>query len=416
MAAEGRFAVAPDKTHLITGGFGGFGLATARWLVERGARHLALVGRNGANSPEARQALADFKASGVKVHAAAIDIADVRSARSLLQTIAAQMAPLGGVVHAAMVLDDAVIANIDAVRLKKVLAPKVAGAEHLDRLTRDQPLDYFVLFSSATTVIGNPGQGAYVAANGFLEGLARQRRAAGLPALAVAWGGIEDVGLLARNRSLKETLASRAGVKGMNARHALDLMGEALSRQVHGGDDAVIVIAEMNWATARTHLPLLSSPTYAELIREDAAAEADKREKIDVAALLLALAPEDVRKTVIEVIVEEIARILRLPIENLSRSKPLSEIGLDSLMAVELGVSLEERLSLEAPLSTSASGFNVSELADHILGLCVNATSEEASIAQNLAEKHLGKGVAEKMAPLTALVEEKSRDLSQILR
>ncbi|VTZ27546.1 hypothetical protein MPC1_5880004 [Methylocella tundrae] len=115
-------------------------------------------------------------------------------------------------------------------------------------------------------------------------------------------------------------------------------------------------------------------------------------------------------------IVEEIAHILRLPVENLNRSKPLSEIGLDSLMAVELGVSLEERLSLEAPLSTSASGFNVGELADHILGLCVNATSEEASIAQNLADKHLGKGVADKMAPLTALVEEKSRDLTQILR
>ncbi len=411
--AESRFEVAADKTHLITGGFGGFGLATARWLVERGARHLVLVGRSGAQSPEARQALADFKAAGVKVNAAALDISDARSAKSLLQTIDMTMAPLGGVIHAAVVLDDAVIANLDAARLKKVLTPKVVGAEHLDRLTRDLPLDYFVLFSSATTVIGNPGQGAYVAANGFLEGLARQRRAAGLPALAVAWGGIDDVGLLARNRSLKEALASRAGVKGMSARHALDLMGEALSRR---GEDAVLVIAEMNWATARSHLPLLSSPTYAELIREDAAAEADKREKVDIGALLAAHPPEEVRKTVVEVIVEEIARILRLPAESLNRSKPLSEIGLDSLMAVELGVSLEERLSLEAPLSTSASGFNVSELADHILGLCINATSEEASMAQNLAEKHLGKGVGEKIAPLAALVEERSRDLTQILR
>lgn len=416
VAPQSRFKVSSDKTHLITGGFGGFGLATARWLVERGARHLALVGRKGASSPEAREALADFKAASVKVHVAALDIADARAARTLFQTIAKEMAPLGGVIHAAMVLDDAVIANLDAQRLKNVLTPKVAGAEHLDRLTRDLPLDYFVLYSSATTVIGNPGQGAYVAANGFLEGLARQRRAAGRPALAVAWGGIEDVGLLARNRSLKETLASRAGVKGMNARDALNLMGEALSRPNQGADEAVLVIAEMNWTTARTHLPLLSSPTYAELIREDAAAEADKREKIDVAALIATRAPEEVRKTIVDVIVEEIAHILRLPIENLNRSKPLSEIGLDSLMAVELGVSLEERLSLEAPLSTSASGFNVGELADHILGLCVNATSEEASIAQNLAEKHLGKGVAEKMAPLTALVEEKSRDLTQILR
>ncbi|ACK51645.1 Beta-ketoacyl synthase [Methylocella silvestris BL2] len=413
---QSRFAVAPDKTHLITGGFGGFGLEAARWLVERGARHLALVGRSGANTPEARQTLADFKAAGVKVHVAARDISNGWEAKALVQTIAKEMAPLGGVIHAAMVLDDALIVNLEAQQLRKVLAPKVAGAEHLDRLTRGVALDYFVLFSSATTVIGNPGQGAYVAANGFLEGLARQRRAAGLPALAVAWGGIEDVGLLARNHSLKDTLASRAGVKGMSARRALDLMSEALSRSSAGEDDAMLVIAEIDWATARTHLPLLSSPTYAELIREDEAAEADKREKIDVAALLLTRAPEDVRKTIVEVIVEEIAHILRLPLETLNRSKPLSEIGLDSLMAVELGVSLEERLSLEAPLSTSAGGFNVGELADHIIGSCVHATSEGSAIAKNLAEKHLGKAIAANMAPLTAIVEDKSRDLTQILR
>jgi phthiocerol/phenolphthiocerol synthesis type-I polyketide synthase C len=413
---HGQFKVAPDKTHLVTGGFGGFGLATARWLVERGARHLALVGRSGAASLEARQALADFKAAGVEVHAASLDICDAGAVKALFQTINRTPAPLAGVVHAAMVLDDAVIANLEADRLKNVLLPKVAGAEILDRLTRDLPLDYFVLFSSATTMIGNPGQGGYVAANGFLEGLARQRRAAGEPALAVAWGGIEDVGILARNRSLKDALANRAGVKNMSALHALNLMGEALSRPNGPPEEAVLVIGEMNWTIAREYLPLLQSPTYAELIREDAAAEADKREKVDVSVLIGALAPEEVRKVIIDVIVEEIARILRLPLENLNRTKPLSEIGLDSLMAVELGISLEERLTLEAPLSTSASGFSVGELADHILGLCVNATSEETSVAHNLAERHLGKGVAAAMTTLTAVVEEKSRDLTQILR
>ncbi len=162
-------------------------------------------------------------------------------------------------------------------------------------------------------MIGNPGQGAYVAANGFLEGLARQRRAAGKPALAVAWGGIDDVGLLARNRSLKDALASRVGVKNMSALHALNLMGEALSRPGGSPEEAVLVIAEMNWTTAREHLPLLQSPTYAELIREGAAAEADKREKIDISALIATRAPEDVRKVIVNVIAEEIARILRLP-------------------------------------------------------------------------------------------------------
>src|SRR5208337_232162 len=101
--------------------------------------------------------------------------------------------------HAAMVLDDAIVANLDEARLLNVLRPKIAGAENLDELTRGLALDYFVLFSSATTVIGNPGQGAYVAANGFLEGLARQRYSSGLPAIAISWGGIADVGVLAQN-------------------------------------------------------------------------------------------------------------------------------------------------------------------------------------------------------------------------
>lgn len=417
VAPHSQFMVAPDKTHLVTGGFGGFGLATARWLAERGARHIVLVGRSGAATIEAKEALVDLAAAGVEVHSAALDVADAAAISGLIGAIGRTMPPLGGVIHAAMVLDDAVIANLDAERLKNVLRPKVAGAEHLDRLTRDLPLDYFVLFSSATTLIGNPGQGGYVAANGFLEGLARQRRTAGKPALAVAWGGIEDVGLLARNRSLKDALASRAGVKGMTAHDALNLMGEALSRPSADPDDAVLAIAEMNWTTARDHLPLLQSPTFAELIREDAAAEANKREKIDVSGLVATRPPEEVRKTIIDVIVEEIAHILRLPQENLSRSKPLSEAGLDSLMAVELAIGLEERLTLEAPLSASASSFNVMELADHILGLCVNATTEEASAAQGLTERHLGKGIdAAVMAPLTALVEEKSRDLAKILR
>ena len=177
------------------------------------------------------------------------------------------MPPLAGVMHAAMVLDDAIIANMDEERLLKVLRPKIAGAENLDRLTRALSLDYFVLFSSATAVIGNPGQGAYVAANGFLEGLARQRYLAGFPALAVSWGGIADVGVLARNGATRDALVHRAGVRGIKAQTALDLMAQALSADGGPGGDAVVVIADMDWSAARAHLPVLNSPTYSRLAR-----------------------------------------------------------------------------------------------------------------------------------------------------
>ncbi|MGH6798126.1 MAG: SDR family NAD(P)-dependent oxidoreductase, partial [Roseiarcus sp.] len=151
IAPRRRFKPAPDKTHLVTGGCGGFGLATARWLAERGARHLVLAGRSGAAGPEAREALASLAASGVNVRAEALDVADAAAVEKLILKIGRTLPPLAGVFHAAMVLDDALIANLDGERLKKVLAPKVTGAENLDRLTRDLPLDYFVLFSSATT-------------------------------------------------------------------------------------------------------------------------------------------------------------------------------------------------------------------------------------------------------------------------
>ncbi len=416
IAPNDRFKVSPEKTHLVTGGLSGFGLETARWLVERGARHLVLVGRTGAASLAAQEFLANLAAAGVNAETEAVDVADEAAVESLMRRIGRKMPPLAGVIHAAMVLEDALITNLDPKQLEAVLRPKVLGAEHLDRLTRDLPLDYFVMFSSATTAIGNPGQASYVAANGFLEGLARRRKAAGRPALAIAWGGIEDAGVLTRNRAVKDALASRAGVRCMTARSALDLMGEALSRPAVTAEEAVLVIAEMNWATAREHLPLLQSPTFAELIRNDAAIEADRREKIDVRGLIGTQPQEEVRKAVIAVIAEEIAHILRLPLQNLSHTKPLSEAGLDSLMAAELAIRLESRLTIEAALSKSAGGFNVTELADHILALCVNQTTEGSSVAQGLGERHLGKDVdATAFAPLSALVEEKSRDLAGIL-
>ena len=250
----------------------------------------------------------------------------LQAVERLMADLAATMPPLAGVMHAAMTLDDAVAANLDEARLLKVLRPKVDGAENLDRLTRALPLDYFVLFSSATTVIGNPGQGAYVAANGFLEGLARERRSVGLPALAVAWGAIADVGVVARSGATRDSLAERAGARGIKARVALDALGEALAKPNAGGS---LVIADINWSTARAHLPLIASPTYGRLARGEAASAASADAVIDLDDLAARLGPAQARRVVADVLVEEIGRILRLPRDDVSRTKPLAEIGLE---------------------------------------------------------------------------------------
>ena len=382
------FQVSSDKVHLITGGFGGFGLETARWLADKGAKHLLLIGRSGAASQAAREALATLAAKGVRVRTEALDIGDKTVVQRLFARFGKDLPALGGVIHAAMVLDDATIPNLTADRFEQVLRPKVAGADNLDQLTRALTLDYFVMFSSATTLIGNPGQAAYVAANGYLEGLARRRRAAGLPALAICWGAIEDVGVLARSEATREALANRVGIKGMLAQNALRLMGEALSAPP-GPDDAVVAIAPMNWSAARQHLAVLRGPSYAKLTSQGES-KTSETSKIDISALVAKNTPEAARKIVSGLIVEEIARVLRLPREDVAKTTPLAEIGLDSLMAVELALGLEERFELKAPLSTTASSLTVNELADHVIGLATGTLTGDDAMTRSMVERHLG--------------------------
>ena len=358
------FAADPNGVHLVTGGLSGFGLAAAEWLADRGARRLALVGRSGAASETAQSAVAALERRGVEVRVGAFDISDGAATERFLADVAATMAPLVGVIHAAMVLDDAIAANLDEARLLKVLKPKIAGAEILDRLTRNLSLDYFVLFSSATAAIGNPGQGAYVTGNGFLEGLARRRRSAGRPALAVGWGAIADVGVVARSGATRDSLAQRAGAKGVKARVALDALGEALADPNVGPS---LLIAEMNWTTARANLPLLTSPTYGRLARGAANADPAADAAVDLADLVTRLGQDQARRAVVEILVEEIGRILQLPRNEVNRTKPLAEIGLDSLMAVELAMSLERRFGLDGPLAAAAGGLSVGDLAGHLL-------------------------------------------------
>jgi acyl transferase domain-containing protein/acyl carrier protein len=200
-----------DATYLITGGLGGLGLTVARWMVERGARNLALVGRSPP-SARAQQVLAELRARGARVGVYQADVADPAQLARILTPLQGGGSALRGVIHAAGLLDDGALIDLDAERLRRVLLPKVSGAFHLDRLCEGLELELFVLFSSAVSVLGSPGQGNYSAGNAFLDALAHERRRRNLPALSVNWGPWADVGLaadLARSESLKGLAASR---------------------------------------------------------------------------------------------------------------------------------------------------------------------------------------------------------------
>jgi phthiocerol/phenolphthiocerol synthesis type-I polyketide synthase C len=370
-----------DGSHLITGGLGGFGLKTALWLARQGVRHLILVGRN-APREIARKTLDQLSEMGVAVQVAACDVADETALAVLLADIRKNMPPLRGVMHAAMVLDDATLIKLDANKLTRVLRPKLAGADALDRLTRGDDLAYFVLFSSATTFVGNPGQSAYVAANGCLEGLARRRRRQGLPALAVCWGAIEDVGVLATNETLRQSLLDRLSVQPIASDDALEALRGALAQDQCDPEKAVLAIAPIDWPAAKARLGVLRSPTFSMVAQGSMAKNSDHVSKINLQDILAHSGREAALASAGTAIVEVISRVLRLPVGEIDTQRPLVELGIDSLMAVELAMMIESKLKQQIQLTASVGAISVSRLASQLV--------DQSSLSGNATEAHVG--------------------------
>lgn len=387
MPAVRQFSANAKGTHVITGAFGGFGLETAKWLVEHGARHLVMIGRTGPVGAEAQAALREFAAKGVKVLAASCDVSDREALERLFASIRSTMPPVAGVMHAAMVLDDGILANLDADRFHRVLAPKVAGADHLDQLVRGEKLDYFVLFSSVTTLIGNPGQGNYVAANGYMEGLARRRRQKGLPALAVGWGPILDVGVVARNQRLQSSLQKLSGASGLRARDALALLGQALALEPQVAD-AVMTIAPAESSFGADRLPVLRSPTYEAYVSASRRFAKGESERVDLRALAANEGVEAARRKVVEIVSTQLAHVLHLRAEDISPIRPLGEIGLDSLMGLELVMSLEESLGIKIPLAGTSGALSVTAIANEIVAHLGLERDNPGAVAAAMAELH----------------------------
>jgi acyl transferase domain-containing protein/NADPH:quinone reductase-like Zn-dependent oxidoreductase/acyl carrier protein len=372
-----RFALRRDGTYLVTGGISGFGFAAAHWLAQHGAGSIALIGRRGAATPGADDRLAELAALGAEARIYAADVADPNALETALAEIRRNGPPLRGVVHAASAIADSFAAELDAAGIATALQAKLGGAVALDRLTRADPIDLFVLFSSATTLLGAPGQGAYVAANLALEALARQRQAQGRPALAIAWGPIEDTGYLAERPEMREALARRLGARPMPADRAL-----AGLAAVAGSGLAAAAFAETSWNEARRFLPILATPLFAELRTESGATPGDDA----LSERLAGLGAEEALTLLKTVVAEEAAQILRLPAAGIDPARPLSELGMDSLMAVELRLALEGRLRIDLPLMSLAEGTSIASIAVRLAGAL--GSRPEANQVVSMVERH----------------------------
>ena len=357
-----RLSLLQDATYLVTGGLTGFGLKSAQWLASKGAKHLVLIGRRGAATDEAGKVLTAFEAGGVKVHVAACDVSDESALSSLLDDIAMSMPPLRGIIHAAAVIEDSLIRNVTPEQLHKVLAPKVLGAQYLHAMTIDSPLDFFVLFSSATTLFGNPGQGSYVAANAALESLAISRRRAGFPATCVRWGAIDDVGFLARNEKLKDALQHRMGGTAMHSSAALDELEAMLLSNQSG-----LGVMELDWRALARFLPTAATPRFGDLARLGGDAQGEETNADDIQRLLAELPDEALLATFVDMIKAEVAEILRASADKLDLNQSMFEMGLDSLMGVELAIALEGRFGVRLPVMALSESPTIAKLAGRII-------------------------------------------------
>jgi len=349
-----------DTSYLITGGLGGLGLALIPWLVERGARHVALAGRRPP-SAETRRVLERLNETArITVYQA--DVSCRHDVEVLLRKIEAHQ-PLGGVFHAAGVLHDSAILQQDWIRFEKVTAPKILGSWHLHELTAELPLEWFVLFSSHAALLGSAGQANHAAANAFMDGLAHYRRAAGLPATSINWGAWARVGAAAQ-ADLASYFTSH-GMKYIEPREGL----AALEYLLQTGA-VQRTVSDVNWDQFAQSTAAGRSAMFRELVgatRHHADAAQPLQGEPAVRNTVRGGSPAERRHALVERVREQAQRVLRLDSRAFDAEQPLIELGLDSLMAIELKNHIESQLGVRLPVVKILEGASARQLAERLM-------------------------------------------------
>jgi len=351
----------PDATYLLTGGLGALGLEVARRFVQRGARHLILVGRH-APSESALGALAEMRARGAEIRVLQADVADPGQIEALLAAGADSMPALKGLVHAAGVLDDGVLSELTPQRLERVLAPKLRGAWNLHQATLSLDLDFFILFSSVAGVLGSAGQGNYAAANSGLDALATLRGAQGLPALSLDWGPWQAGMGAALNATYRQRLTQEGlGILGLE--EGMAALEDLLGAQGHR------VVMPVDWEVLRLRGQGPVSPLVRELVPWKRTQESPVQagpEGADIESLQ-------------DMVRGHAARALGVTPEALGWDRPLREFGLDSLMALELRNSLAQATRRNLPATLAFDHPTLREMAAFLAGPGVPAPTKVPS-------------------------------------
>jgi acyl transferase domain-containing protein/acyl carrier protein len=382
----------PDGSYLITGGLGTLGLLVARWMVRQGARRLILMGRTqvplrstwhqlAADHPQSGliQAIQELETLGATIHLAAVDVADEAQLASFLAEYEREGWPaIRGVIHTAGVVQDELLLRMKPASFQRVLRPKLRGGWLLHKLLKENPLDFFILFSSTGSVIASLGQGNYAAANAFLDALAAHRRSLGLPALSIGWGPW-SVGMVEQLK-LEQYYTTR-GIELITPEVGMQILARVLGqRPVH------LAAISANWSVARESAPMGALPPMFSLLGEQAEDSATSDINNDDGSLLLqlrAVQPADRQPLVASHLHGLVARVLQLDPAQFSGQESLTGLGMDSMMAIEVKRRIEGTLKVDVSVLELLQGTTVVQLSTRILSSLqlddVSIPAEDAS-------------------------------------
>ncbi|WP_435593214.1 SDR family NAD(P)-dependent oxidoreductase [Nocardia sp. bgisy118] len=361
----------PAGRYLITGGFGAFGLATGRWLVRRGARHLVLIGRSGAGTDAARAHLDAWRAQGVQVLVERADVTDADAIRDVVARVHTEAHPLRGIFHAAGVLDDQRIATMDRASLTAVFRPKLDGALalHAALTAADVRPDLIVLFSSGSAIMGGIGQYSYTAANLALQSFADRLARRGERVLCIGWGAMSGGGMVDADENVQRYLRI-AGFDAIDMDDGTEYLGEALRLGVRQA-----AIIPVDWSKVVLAAPQLADTArVADLI---ASASEDNSAAARLRGEIIALDEAQRAAVVGYVLAEQLAEVMGVAPDSIDLSVPLPELGLDSLMAVEFGALVGKTLGVEMNSIQLGRSFSLAQAGARIADIIVGSAGAQ---------------------------------------
>lgn len=358
----GRRGIRPDKAYLVTGGTGGLGLSIARGLVDQGARRLVLLGRSGMSGETARSWMDQAERDGVEFLAPPTDLSDPIAMQGVFSSLRARGWTLAGVFHCALALEDALLGEITRDQIRRVFAGKVRGARVLETLLEGEPeLDFWIAFSSVSTLLGNPGQGVYVAANTWLEQWAEKRHRLGKPALTVLLGYLGDTGVASRSPEVIRHLEN-AGLREMTSKQVVAALPGLLD--LHR---PVLGYFDVDWDPwVRCGFPIAGWSRFSRLVSNTGGEEIGARFR-ELRTEVTAMEPGERAAYLESRITALLSEVLAIPPDRIDPETPLSQLGIDSLMAMEFLTAGQKKLGIRFSEATFARDPSVTDLRGEVL-------------------------------------------------